>query len=74
MFECDVKLSADGVPFLMHDATLERTTNGIGLGGDQPWDQLARWTPAAGTRARMPASRCRPSRTSRATAWPTAAS
>jgi glycerophosphoryl diester phosphodiesterase len=42
MFECDVKLSADGVPFLMHDATLERTTNGIGVGGDQPWDQLAR--------------------------------
>ncbi|MEJ8839298.1 glycerophosphodiester phosphodiesterase [Ramlibacter sp. AN1133] len=42
MFECDVKLSADGVPFLMHDATLERTTNGVGLGGDQPWDQLAR--------------------------------
>lgn len=42
MFECDVKLSADGLPFLMHDATLERTTNGIGRGGDQPWDQLAR--------------------------------
>lgn len=42
MFECDVKLSADGVPFLMHDAALERTTNGVGLGGDQPWDQLAR--------------------------------
>ena len=41
MFECDVKLSADGVPFLMHDATLERTTNGIGTGGDQPWHQLA---------------------------------
>jgi glycerophosphoryl diester phosphodiesterase len=42
MFECDVKLSADGVPFLLHDATLERTTNGIGTAGDQPWDQLAR--------------------------------
>ncbi len=27
MFECDVKLSADGVPFLMHDSTLLRTTN-----------------------------------------------
>ncbi len=27
MFECDVKLSADGVPFLMHDASLRRTTN-----------------------------------------------
>jgi glycerophosphoryl diester phosphodiesterase len=42
MFECDVKLSADGVPFLMHDATLERTTNGSGTGGDLPWEQLAR--------------------------------
>ena len=41
MFECDAKLSADGVPFLMHDATLERTTNGIGVGGEQPWAQLA---------------------------------
>ena len=28
MFECDVKLSADGVPFLLHDATVDRTTNG----------------------------------------------
>lgn len=27
MFECDVKLSADGVPFLLHDATLTRTTS-----------------------------------------------
>ena len=42
MFECDVKLSADGVPFLMHDATLERTTNGTGTGGELPWDRLAR--------------------------------
>ena len=29
MFECDVKLSADDVPFLMHDATLGRTTRGM---------------------------------------------
>ena len=41
MFECDAKLSSDGVPFLMHDATLERTTNGHGTGGDLPWAQLA---------------------------------
>jgi glycerophosphoryl diester phosphodiesterase len=41
MFECDAKLSQDGVPFLMHDATLERTTNGHGTGGDQPWGTLA---------------------------------
>ena len=29
-FEFDVKLSADGKSFLLHDATLERTTNGSG--------------------------------------------
>lgn len=41
MFECDAKLSADGVPFLMHDATLERTTNGRGIGGAQTWSALS---------------------------------
>lgn len=49
MFECDVKLSADGVPFLLHDDTLNRTTNatqalGPGLselGGEHPWGTLA---------------------------------
>ncbi|SPD64964.1 glycerophosphodiester phosphodiesterase, cytosolic [Cupriavidus taiwanensis] len=30
MFEFDVKLSADGKPVLMHDATLDRTTSGQG--------------------------------------------
>jgi glycerophosphoryl diester phosphodiesterase len=41
MFECDAKLSSDGVPFLMHDATLERTTNGNGVGGERPWSELS---------------------------------
>jgi len=41
MFECDVKLSADGVPFLMHDSVLARTTNGTGVGGDHPWAALS---------------------------------
>ena len=41
-FECDVKLSADGVPFLLHDATLERTTSGRGVAGDRPWQALSR--------------------------------
>ena len=41
MFECDAKLSADGVPFLMHDATLERTTSGQGIGGSQLWQSLS---------------------------------
>lgn len=42
MFECDAKLSADGVVFLLHDDTLERTSNGHGLGGDLPWTALSR--------------------------------
>jgi glycerophosphoryl diester phosphodiesterase len=41
MFECDAKLAADGVVFLMHDATLDRTTNARGIGGDRPWGELA---------------------------------
>ena len=39
-FECDVQLSADGVPFLLHDDTLERTTNGQGLGCVLDWAVL----------------------------------
>jgi glycerophosphoryl diester phosphodiesterase len=42
MFECDAKLSADGVPFLLHDSTLQRTSNGRGIAGEQPWSALAR--------------------------------
>ncbi|NMM80034.1 glycerophosphodiester phosphodiesterase [Acidovorax sp. SRB_14] len=49
MFECDVKLSSDGVPFLMHDAALPRTTNAAAhlpagaslVGGEHPWATLA---------------------------------
>jgi len=41
-FECDVKLSADGQAFLLHDATLERTTNGHGTAGELPWAELSR--------------------------------
>ena len=41
-FECDVKLSADGVPFLLHDATLQRTTTEHGTASDRPWSELSR--------------------------------
>lgn len=49
MFECDAKLSADGVPFLMHDATLTRTTdararlaaNTSAVGGEHAWSELS---------------------------------
>ena len=40
-FECDVKLSADDVPFLLHDATLERTTSGQGVAGERSWAELS---------------------------------
>jgi glycerophosphoryl diester phosphodiesterase len=41
-FECDVKLSADDVPFLLHDATLQRTTAAQGVAGHLPWSALSR--------------------------------
>ena len=58
-FECDVKLSADGVAFLLHDTTLERTTNAAGVAGDRPWAELAvldagRWHSATYAGERLP--------------------
>ncbi|MEP7182324.1 MAG: glycerophosphodiester phosphodiesterase [Betaproteobacteria bacterium] len=41
MAEFDVKLSADGVAFLLHDSTLDRTTNGRGRADALPWRELA---------------------------------
>ena len=41
-FECDVKLSADGVPFLLHDDTLERTSSGHGDAGAIDWAVLSK--------------------------------
>ena len=41
MFECDAKLSQDGVTFLLHDAHLERTTNGTGVAGSHDWSHLS---------------------------------
>ena len=48
MFECDVKLSHDGVPFLLHDSSLKRTTDAktrlpaasSPTAGDHPWAVL----------------------------------
>jgi len=40
--ELDVHLSADGVPVVHHDSTLERTTNGRGPIADRTADELAR--------------------------------
>jgi glycerophosphoryl diester phosphodiesterase len=50
MFECDAQLSADGVPFLLHDTTLTRTTNASmqlttqtsTVAGEHSWAELSR--------------------------------
>ena len=39
--EVDVQASADGVPILMHDLTLDRTTNGSGDLASLTWEQLS---------------------------------
>jgi glycerophosphoryl diester phosphodiesterase len=40
MIEFDAKLTRDGKIFLLHDDTLERTSNGWGIAGDLFWDEL----------------------------------
>ena len=40
MHEIDVKLSKDEVPFLLHDATLDRTTSGKGRSSERTWEEL----------------------------------
>ena len=42
MAEFDVKLSADGVAFLLHDDTLDRTTNARGRADGYSWRELSR--------------------------------
>jgi glycerophosphoryl diester phosphodiesterase len=73
MFECDAKLSADGVLFLLHDATLERTTNGRGIAGELSYGELAQldagsWHSRAYAGEPMPTlenvARCLPTATS----------
>jgi glycerophosphoryl diester phosphodiesterase len=41
MAEFDVKLSADGVAFLLHDDTLDRTTNAQGRADARTWRELS---------------------------------
>ena len=40
-FECDVRRSADGVPVVIHDATLDRTTDGSGPVSEHSVPELA---------------------------------
>ncbi|AJY43946.1 glycerophosphodiester phosphodiesterase [Burkholderia humptydooensis] len=68
MVEFDAKLSADGVAFLLHDDTVERTSNGAGAACDMRYAALAAldagaWYDARFSGERMPtlaqaAARC----------------
>lgn len=42
MVEFDVKLSGDGVPFLLHDDTLDRTTDSHGRADALTWSELSK--------------------------------
>jgi glycerophosphoryl diester phosphodiesterase len=42
MVEIDVRLSGDGTLVLLHDDTVDRTTNGTGRAGGMTWGELAR--------------------------------
>lgn len=42
MIECDVNLTADGQLVMIHDATLDRTTNGQGRVNAATWDEVQR--------------------------------
>lgn len=57
--EFDVTLSADGIPMVIHDDTLERTTNGHGAVSDYTAAELSQlsagaWFGAAFTHCRLP--------------------
>ena len=40
--EIDVKVSKDNIPLLIHDDTLDRTTNGSGLVCDHTFDEITK--------------------------------
>ena len=40
-WENDVQFTLDGVPIIMHDATVDRTTNGTGTVADLPWSYIS---------------------------------
>lgn len=41
MVEVDVRRTKDGVMILMHDTSLDRTTNGTGLVADHTWEEIS---------------------------------
>jgi glycerophosphoryl diester phosphodiesterase len=42
MIECDVNITSDGRLVMMHDPTLDRTTNGTGRVSAATWEEIQR--------------------------------
>lgn len=57
MVEFDVQLSRDGVPVLMHDATVDRTTDGTGRVADLPFAAIRRFDAGVRKDARFAGTR-----------------
>src|SRR6202050_1806958 len=49
-FELDVRTTSDGRLVLMHDRTVDRTTNGKGAGREMPFDQIRALDSGGGTK------------------------
>lgn len=54
--ECDVRLTSDGHLVCIHDRTIDRTSDGTGIVGEMPLDEIRRHDFAAGTHDPAPAS------------------
>lgn len=50
IIECDVHLSSDGRMVVIHDHTVDRTTDGTGMVRDHTWDELQRLDAGGGER------------------------
>lgn len=53
--ECDVQISSDGVPVVIHDDTVDRTTDGTGNVKDKTWAALAALDASDGFASLVPA-------------------
>lgn len=50
--ELDLEFTSDGIPVLMHDNTVDRTTDGTGRLSDLTFEQIRKLNPAANHRLR----------------------
>ncbi|XP_048646026.1 glycerophosphodiester phosphodiesterase 1 [Marmota marmota marmota] len=54
--ELDIEFTSDGIPVLMHDNTVDRTTDGTGRLCDLTFEQIRKLNPAANHRLSSPSS------------------